>query len=543
MKKRMTLFPCLIFLVLSVLVLTETGFGQAPPLWGEIKPGPYAVGFRTIERYDYSRTFQSAKDYFGNPVPGPTARPIQVCYWYPAEPNSGARMVYSEYAFPYPSEPGFFELLSQLQNRELGTLFFFHGNNQALVQDLMDLEMLAVRDAPAAPGPFPLIVYHGGERSAYSQNAVLCEYLASQGFVVATVHSVGLSATNPTMSQSDVEAVTRDKEMAVAFMRELPNVDTERLGLLGYDYGGSTALLHQMRNYSVDGVATLHGRFLTSEGFDSLSANAGYVPLRMSVPWLEIRSTAGPAADMRLADSLRYSSRYSIGVNGIPSNYFSTYGLMAVLLRADTTRTLEQASLTQSAVYGYLHKFFDASLNGNETSRAWLKNTPEQNGFASGLLSVSSREAEPAPPTHTQAEFEGILQIYGVERAAQLVERFDLLNPAHPIMADATFTRFGYQFLQQGNVASALVVFRWGVTAYSQSANAWDSFGDACTANGDLDSALACFRKAMAVLPSDSIITAQMREALMTGTPTKITQMEQMIAERMRASDSTRSGN
>ena len=407
----------------------------------------------------------------------------------------------------------------------------------------MNLEMLAVRDAPVAPGPFPLIVYHGGERSAYSQNAVLCEYLASQGFVVATVHTVGLSAVNPTMSQSDVEAVTRDKEMAVAFMRELPNVDTERLGLLGYDYGGSTALLHQMRNYSVDGIATLHGRFLNAEGFASLSANSGYVPLRMSVPWLEIHSTAGPATDLRSVDSLRYSYRYSLGVNGIPPNYFSTYGLMSVMLRADTTRTLEQASLTQSAVCSYLHRFFDASLNGNETSRAWLKNTPEQNGFASGLLSVLEREAEPAPPTHTQTEFEGILQIYGVGRAAELVERFNLLTPSNPIMADEAFARFGYLFLRQGNMASALIVFRWGVTAYPHSANAWDSYGDALSANNDLDSALACFRKAMAVLPSDSIITAQLREALMTGTPTKITQTEQMIAERMRISDTTRSGN
>ena len=93
MKKRTTHFPGLILSVLNILVFTELGLGQAPPLWGKIKPGPYAVGFRTIEKYDYSRTFQPAKDYFGNPVPGQTARPIQVCYWYPAEPNSSARMV------------------------------------------------------------------------------------------------------------------------------------------------------------------------------------------------------------------------------------------------------------------------------------------------------------------------------------------------------------------------------------------------------------------------------------------------------------------
>jgi cytochrome c-type biogenesis protein CcmH/NrfG len=88
-----------------------------------------------------------------------------------------------------------------------------------------------------------------------------------------------------------------------------------------------------------------------------------------------------------------------------------------------------------------------------------------------------------------------------------------------------------------------MMVFYWGVTAYPLSANAWDSYGDALSANNELDSALACFRKAMAVLPIDSAISAQMRGALMTGTPPKITQMEQMIAERARVADSTRSGN
>jgi tetratricopeptide (TPR) repeat protein len=244
---------------------------------------------------------------------------------------------------------------------------------------------------------------------------------------------------------------------------------------------------------------------------------------------------------MRIVDSLRYSRRYSLGVSGMPANYFSTYGLMAVMLHADTTRTLEQASLTQGAVYGYLNRFFQACLNVDEASQAWLKNTPEQNGFAAGLLSVSEREAEPVPPTPT--EFARILQTYGTERATELVERFNLLNSANPILADAAFTQLGYMFLQRGNIASSLIVFNWGVMAYPQSANAWDSFGDACTANGDLDSALACYRKSQDVLPSDTAINPQMREQLMTATPANIARVEQMIAERASGIDSTQGGN
>jgi dienelactone hydrolase len=540
MKNRMTGFPRLILSVIGILFLAEMGLGQTPALWGDIKPGPHAVGFRTIEKYDYSRTSQPDKDYFGTALPGRTARPIQVCCWYPAEP-SGTKMLYSEYAFPYPSEPDFFGLLSQLQNRELGTLFFFMGNNQALAQNLMDLEMFAARDAAPKPGSFPLIVYHGSERSAYSQNAILCEYLASHGFVVATTHTVGMSTANPTESQSDIEAVIRDKELVVAMIRDVGGVDTERLGLIGYDYGGTTALLHQMRNYSVDAVATLHGRFLTAEGSATLTNNAGYDPLRMCVPWLQVYGTEVAGTEMGAVESLKHSPRYSLGVSGIPLNRFSTYGLMAVLQGVDTTHTMTEASQTQSAIYEYLNKFFDECLNDNDASRAWLKNTPEQNGMAAGLMTLAAKEGEPVPPR--QAEFANLVQTYGTERATELVDKFNLLNPANPVLSDAAFTQLGYQFLQRGNVPSSLVVFRWGVTAYPQSANAWDSFGEASAANGDIDSALAYYRRAQAVLPNDTLIAAQMRGVLETSVPTNIARLEQMIADRAHAADSTQSGH
>ena len=55
-----------------------------PPAWGDLEPGPHAVGFKTIEQYDHSRSFSPKRDYFGDAIPGETARPIQVCIWYPA---------------------------------------------------------------------------------------------------------------------------------------------------------------------------------------------------------------------------------------------------------------------------------------------------------------------------------------------------------------------------------------------------------------------------------------------------------------------------
>lgn len=507
--------------------------GGTVAVWGGLEPGPYAVGFRTIEKYDYSRTFQPAKDYYGNPIEGGKGRPVQVCFWYPAAPTDGPRMVYSEYAFPYPSDQGFFPLLSQLQSRELGTLFFFMGNSQAQVSNLMNMELMAVRDAAAAQGTFPLIVYHGNERSAYSQNAVMSEYLASHGFVVATTHTIGMADPNPTERQSDLEAIIRDKEWVVALMREQTGVDCERLGLIGYDYGGVTALLHQMRNYSVDAVATLQGRFLNPGGATMLTTSASYEPLRLQIPWLQIY-TENPQLpiDRSLVDSLKYSKRYSVLAPHLRPNEFSTYGLMAAVMGIDTTREPQSVLQAHAAVCQYLLRFFDAHLRDNEASLAWLGNSPETNGFGGQEMTLVTAQGEPVPPT--QDQFVTIIQNYGLERARELSTKFNLINPENPILSDANFNRLGYEFLLRGEVAPALQLFQWCVISYPRSANAWDSYGEACAANGDLELALVNYRKAQETIPGDSTLTPQMRQALEGSATTNITRLEQQISERAR---------
>jgi len=89
--------------VMAVTALQTAGFS----------PGQYGVGFKTIEKYDYSRVFSRKQDYLGNTLEGERARPIQVCIWYPAVTDEEALpMVYGEYNYPYPSDQSFSRALA-----------------------------------------------------------------------------------------------------------------------------------------------------------------------------------------------------------------------------------------------------------------------------------------------------------------------------------------------------------------------------------------------------------------------------------------------
>jgi len=210
------------FFTVSTLLLIFGPASHAFTLWGDLQPGPYAVGFKTIEKHDYLRPVGPILDYFGTPLAGERSRPIQICIWYPAEVTpDGMRMVYGEYAFPYPEDDGFINALSGLQNRENGYLFRLFNNNRGMVLDVMSLEMGAIRDAPPQEGSFPLIAYHPHLNSGVGDNAVLCEYLASHGFIVAATHSLGTTTLNVEPNAGDLETFVRDLEFVVANVQEL----------------------------------------------------------------------------------------------------------------------------------------------------------------------------------------------------------------------------------------------------------------------------------------------------------------------------------
>jgi pimeloyl-ACP methyl ester carboxylesterase len=112
------------------------------------------------------------------------------------------------------------------------------------------LQLAGVLTVPAGPGPFPAVALlsdagphdRNGTAGGYAPLGQLADYLTRRGIAVlrfddrGTGHSTGPAPATPSGQVSDAQA-------ALAYLRQRPEVDAARLGLIGLGEGSSVALL------------------------------------------------------------------------------------------------------------------------------------------------------------------------------------------------------------------------------------------------------------------------------------------------------------
>lgn len=76
---------------------------------------------------------------------------------------------------------------------------------------------------------------------------------------------------------------------------------------------------------------------------------------------------------------------------------------------------------------------------------------------------------------------------------------------------EASVNSLGYELLAAGRVDQAIAVFRLNAAAYSRSANAYDSLGEAYRTKGDREAAIQSYEKALALDPSQRSASEALR--------------------------------
>ena len=322
---------------MAVVVVGASARGAGPPGWGVLTAGPFTVGFKSSWRLDSSRAYNRVFDDKTTYASGKSPRPILINMWYPAEPANDLKpMPHRGYLDIRSAEPRFSKLADELIGYEQDVVRWqvtgkrkqeLTGVERQLLDESGNAATAAIRNAPPVERRFPLVIYHSGGGSSFEDNAVLCEFLASHGYVV-----LGSAFQEPSGRSFNIDGrlgSARDMEYLIGYAYGLSNVDWNHIGLVGHSAGAQAALMFQAQDATpVDAVVSLD----TTQDYTGLADHRWD---DMIHPILENRSNsrrpllfvANSHAVFEFADQLTDAERYYLTFRDMGHDDFVSQGI------------------------------------------------------------------------------------------------------------------------------------------------------------------------------------------------------------------------
>jgi dienelactone hydrolase len=509
-------------LILAITNVHSVALAQdsTSALWGNLNPGSYAVGYRVVYAFDRSRTWHRTRTY-SEPQFSPDflGRPVRISVWYPA--IAGARkMRIADYIHNRAPET-FRTAEAALEKRDARVIAEWVPPQE--LGKLMQTSVGSYQDALPVAATFPLVLYSGGVNAYTESNVVMAEFVASHGFVVAAVPSLGESDAQPEQSigKTALETSTRDMEFAWSVLRQEPNVSQSGFGIYGHSLGGVVALMVALRNSDVLAVAGLDGTYGFADGHSWLTGSERYDPQRMQAALLDVRR-ADAKLDLQVPESFHHSERTLITLRAMSHGDFTSFGTGARTFHLDPPRDVPAGWTREVAFRGYqlvctaVFDFFAAKLRNDNSGQQRLAKDP------SDAIIASSAFKPGAPLVPSADEFLSLIEREGVDAAVHLVNKIQLETPGEAVVDERVLNQAGYSFIANKHFEDAARILEFVARIYPQSANAADSLGDAYLAAGQKENALAAFRRAVELLPLDRTLTEAGKTAIESDAKAKI---------------------
>jgi len=505
------------FLLFAATLATAADFPLAAPA------SPYRVGLHVRQQADRARVYQRARDpVTAQAASGDRSRPLQTLVWYPAAAAGGTPLRYRDYVSTVATEEDFRRSPDEIRRATEQLLAArTRGADGAHIERDLRQPVAAVRDAPERSGPFPVVIYAPGNSAYAIDNADLCEFLASQGYIVIASASLGPRSHKMTADLEGAEAQAADIGFLVGYAHTLPQADTRRIGVIGHSWGGLASVLAAARDDRIRALVSLDGSLRAA--FDYLNGGpraARYVtPERLGVPLLYVSrlQSAGPdeqddvGAGSDLLARLRYADVYLATVDAASHLDFSSWSLRMASDAALGGRTREQAAQAYGATALAIRRFLDARLKDDPDARRTLDADLAAGRTPPGMLSFALRRANTPLPT-----MDTLLDGLGQQGFAHIGALYDSLHAQNPELSlDALQIRdWGMKLLQAGRPADAVQVFGLGVRLYPERFDfLYDGLGLASEAAGEREAAIASYRHALALEPGQAHARARL-EAL-----------------------------
>lgn len=489
--------------------------GQDAPLFHfTLPPGPHAVGLKVVEQYDQSRIYLPPTDDLGKPQSAERARPLQTLIWYPATKAAGVPMTVGDYANLAKSETDFAQ-----PDPSTGDDW-----RTAMKPTLAD-HMLAVRDAQPAPGRFPIFVYAPSFGAMSWENADLCEFLASHGYLVVASTALGANGRDMTSDVAGINAQARDISFLIGFAQSLPNADPSQIAVGGFSWGGIANLFAAARDNRIDALVCLDGSLRYYPG---LVKQADIHPEQMAIPLLfftqgeftledQVRYLSDPAKSQgpSVLNAWTHGDLITVHMLGMMHQEFSSmyqrnedvWKHSKGQLKADYGR--EDGIPGYAWVSRYTLDFLDAYLKHDTSAAAWLKKTPAENSVPKHLLAVDFREAKGLAPTLDA--FRAEVGRKGFDHANEVYAAMKKDNPDFKLDEQA-LEGWGDRLTTSSHTQEAIAILSFNQSLYPDSGDAYAMLGEAYAKAGQKQQAIDNYHKALEKNPENDEVKKHLAE-------------------------------
>ena len=534
--------------VLVLLALAPLGLAQgsvpAPPE-PLLAPGPLLVGFRSMWMRDVGRTystpFDGGKTYGAEKSP----RPLLVLLWFPADSAGAgaARMPHRQYFAIASDTPRFATYADALGAYARGVFVQqvmekseaeLDEPGRAELEIVLDAPTLCVSEANPAEGSFPLVVYHSGAGSSFEDNAALCEYLASHGFVV--LGSAFPKADGSSLGIDAGRGSAEDVQFLVRWAHSLSFVDWSRVGLVGHSAGAQAMLRYAAQpGCAGDALVLLD----TTQDYYALGmplheavvkeATEGVAQLTQ--PMLV---AAGPEAIFALCDRLVNADRTYLTMPELGHDEFISQGFQrldriarevaAGRAGADSPEVARTPAARASyrALCETVRSFLAAELGRGDAdflarvehdrARPWSPETPCLARVPRGVSAPEPYDEESdAPPTPRQ--FRDLFEKKGVESACPVLERFRDFEPRSPLYSSTMVAgSLLYGLIESGRRAEAELYHATLKDLSIQVLDLFEFLSDIGTMQGKPEQALRFMRLAHELDPENAGVAAKLEK-------------------------------
>lgn len=404
------LFLCMLLFGSSVCAQGQLEF-SAP--WGQ-----YAIGLKVVHLLDSSRSWGDGHDPLtGLPVTAMPERPLQVLVWYPAS-AAGKPMVYADYLALLASEDGAVSDPALIQRVVDGQIQAWAGADPLSgYQAIAAQPVHATIAATPAAGPFPLVIYAPSDSSASFEDDVLCEYLASHGYVVISTSSRGAHLPYMTNGQIPVDmantrAQAADIGVLIGQAGKLAAVNTDKIAVLGYSWGGMASAFAAATDDRIKLLVDLDGSVRYFPKLLELAPDI--TPDRIHVPLLFFADQEDPLTPNEdnkpgsFIDRIQHADVTTIWPRDMQHDDLTSDSLRFGNDQMHGPATAQQRSESYSWIARYTLAFLDAHFKNDQSAKAFLGATPETQGVPTGMFVMMHRSSQgPAPSLQDFAQHLG----------------------------------------------------------------------------------------------------------------------------------------